>query len=64
MAASYQQRYAASLLKGLRAIGDLPGMTRRLRVYAGRRSLRSADGIDVWPAQRFARAVGAGELWP
>ena len=58
------QRYAASLLKGLRAIGDLPGMTRRLLVYAGRRSLRSADGIEVWPAQRFAQAVGTGELWP
>ena len=58
------QRYSASLLKGLRAIGDLPGMTRRLLVYGGRRSLRSADGIEVWPAQRFARAVGAGDLWP
>ena len=58
------QRFAAPLLKGLRAIDGLPRMARRLLVYTGRRSLRSADGIDIWPAQRFAQAVATGELWP
>ena len=57
-------RYHANLLKGLRAIDGLPGLTRRLLVYAGRRSWQTADGIEVWPARRFAAAVGERGLWP
>ena len=53
-----------SWLKGLRALADLPRVVRRVLVYMGRRSFRSADGIEVWPAHRFASAVAAGELWP
>ena len=58
------ERYHAKLLKGLRALADLPRVVRRVLVYMGRRSFRSADGIEVWPAHRFASAVAAGELWP
>ena len=25
---------------------------------------RSSDGIEVWPARRFAAAAAAGTLWP
>ena len=57
-------RYHTGLLKGLRAIGDLPRLVRRVLVYTGRRSFRSADGIEVWPARRFAAAVAGGGLWP
>lgn len=57
-------RYHTSLLKGLRAIAPMPGLVRRLLVYCGRRSFRTTDGIDVWPATRFADALAAGELWP
>ena len=57
-------RYHTGLLKGLRAIADLPGLVRRILVYTGRRSFRSADGIEIWPARRFAAAVAAGGLWP
>ena len=57
-------RYHAGLLKGLRAIAPMPGLVRRLLVYCGRRSFRTTDGIDVWPATRFADALAAGELWP
>ena len=58
------ERYHTGLLKGLRAIADLPRVVRRVLVHTGRRSFRSADGIEVWPAHRFASAVAAGALWP
>lgn len=57
-------RYHTSLLKGLRAVETLPGLVRRVLVYTGPRAFRSADGIEVWPAPRFAAAAAAGDLWP
>ena len=57
-------RYHTSLLKGLRAIESLPGLARRALVHTGSRSFRSADGIEIWPALRFAAAVAKGTLWP
>ena len=57
-------RYHTGLLKGLRAIDELPRLVRRVLVYTGRRSFHSADGIEIWPARRFASMVAAGELWP
>ena len=57
-------RYHTSLLKGLRAIEEVPGLVRRVLVYTGPRAFRSADGIDVWPAGRFAAAAADGHLWP
>ena len=57
-------RYHTGLLKGLRAIDELPRLVRRVLVYTGRRSFRSADGIEIWPARRFASMVAAGKLWP
>ena len=57
-------RYHTGLLKGLRALDELPRLVRRVLVYTGRRSFRSADGIEIWPARRFASMVTAGKLWP
>ena len=57
-------RYHTGLLKGLRALDALPRLARRLLVYTGARSFRSTDGIDVWPARRFAAAAATGALWP
>ena len=57
-------RYHTGLLKGLRALDELPRLVRRVLVYTGRRSFRSADGIEIWPASRFASMVAAGKLWP
>jgi predicted AAA+ superfamily ATPase len=57
-------RYSTTMLSGLRAIGELRGVVRRILVYGGSRSLRTAEGIDVWPLGRFARDVAAGALWP
>ena len=57
-------RYHTGLLKGLRALDELPRLVRRVLVYTGRRSFHSADGIEIWPARRFASMVTAGKLWP
>ncbi|MCY4636695.1 MAG: AAA family ATPase [Acidobacteria bacterium] len=57
-------RYHTGLLKGLRACDALPRLARRVLVYTGHRSFVSSDGIEVWPAGRFAAAVAEGRLWP
>lgn len=58
------ERYQTGMLRGLRAVGELPGLARRLLVYSGRRSFRTDDGIEIWPALRFAEELAAGTLWP
>lgn len=59
-----QDRFQASMAAGLRAIEELRGMARRILVYRGARSLKTEDGIEVWPFERFAATVAAGRLWP
>ncbi len=56
-------RYNTSLLKGLRAINDLPRLVRRVLVYDGERAFRTEDGIDVWPVKRFLEALQTDGLW-
>lgn len=50
-------------LKGLRACRDLRGLKRRILVYLGERTLKTADGIDVWPFPRFVENLTAERLW-
>ena len=57
-------RFQKDMLTGLRAIGDLRGVVRRLLVYTGNRSLTLDDGIDVWPHERFVAALAKDALWP
>ena len=59
-----QSRYTTSMLAGLRAVEDLPKLTRRILLYGGTRSLRTSDGIDVWPLARFFEALEEGAIWP
>lgn len=49
--------------KGLRAIRDLSGLSRRILVYEGPRPQRTADGIDVLPVRSFIESLTAGSLW-
>lgn len=56
-------RYSTAMLAGLRAIGELGRVVRRILVYGGTRSLRTSDGIDVLPVGRFAEEVADGSLW-
>jgi predicted AAA+ superfamily ATPase len=59
-----QERFAMSMAAGLKAIGDLPGVVRRILAYRGARSLKTDNGIEVWPFERFAATVASGGLWP
>ena len=55
---------SAVRLKGLRAIAEAENLVRRVLVYGGDQTLRTEDGIDVWPIDRFLTALADGELWP
>ena len=59
-----QPRYQTGMLRGLRAIAELPGLVRRVLVYGGKRSFRTADGIDVWSTGRLQQALAENTLWP
>ncbi len=50
------ERYNTSMLKGLRALADLPGLRRRVLAYRGQRSFRTEDGIDVWTMPQLHHA--------
>lgn len=49
--------------KGLRAIRELSGLSRRILVYEGPRPQRTEDGIDVLTVRAFVESLEAGSLW-
>lgn len=55
--------YNTSMLKGLRAIDGLSGLTRRILIYTGPHEFQTEDGIHVWPIDRFHEALAEDELW-
>jgi predicted AAA+ superfamily ATPase len=57
-------RLSTSHLQGLRAIGELPGVVRRILVYGGARRLTTAEGIEVWPIADLSAELASGTLWP
>ena len=57
-------RFSGSQADGLRTIGELRSVVRRILVYAGTRSLMLPDGIEVWPHARLAEALATDALWP
>lgn len=59
-----QPRYHTSMLQGLRAIAELPGIVRRMLVYRGKRSFRTGDEIDVWSTDRLQQVFVEDTLWP
>ena len=56
--------YNTSMLKGLRAIDGLSGLTRRILIYTGPHEFQTEDGIHVWPIDRFHEALAEDGLWP
>lgn len=56
--------FSRSWLAGLKAIGELPNVVRRVIVYTGREELEVSQGIEVWPVARFLAALGDDRLWP
>ena len=57
-------RFVPAWLSGLKAIGDLPRLARRILVYTGPRELRTPEGIEVWPLAKLLTALAEGTLWP
>lgn len=57
-------RLSNQVLAGLRAIGDLRGVARRVLVYGGSQILETKDGIEVWPVARLLKALEEERLWP
>jgi uncharacterized protein len=51
-------------MAGLRAIGELPGLRRRILIHRGDRPTRTEDGIDVWPIETFLEALEEDRLCP
>ncbi|HUY58901.1 MAG TPA: DUF4143 domain-containing protein [Solirubrobacteraceae bacterium] len=51
-------------MAGLRAIGELPGLQRRVLIHRGDRPTRTEDGIDAWPVETFLEALEEDRLWP
>ena len=50
-------------LAGVRAVGDLAGLRRRVLVHTGDRSFDTSDGIEALPVMQFAEEVLTGRLW-
>jgi predicted AAA+ superfamily ATPase len=48
---------------GLRAIGELPGLRRRILIHRGERPTRTEDGIDAWPVETFLGALEGDRIW-
>ena len=52
----------AAHFAGLRAIGDLAGLERRVLVHMGERPFNAPDGIEALPVMQFAEEVLSGRL--
>ena len=57
-------RYDTRMLKGLRALKELPKLSRSVLLYGGERSFETSDGIEVWPVRKFTDALAEERLWP
>jgi uncharacterized protein len=55
--------FSETWCKGLRAARELPGLSRRIVVYPQGPELRTEDGIEVMPLERFSDILAAGGLW-
>ena len=58
------RRLDPALLGGLRAIGELSGIVRRILVYLGSLERVTEDGVEIWPLQKFVERLGENAIWP
>lgn len=56
-------RFQGDMLSGLRAIGELPEVRRRILIYGGKRLMKSADGIEILPIASFLTLLARNGLW-
>jgi predicted AAA+ superfamily ATPase len=57
-------RFSRSWIAGLKAIGKLDDVVRRIVVYRGGERLKTSEGIEVWPVETFLRRLERNRLWP
>lgn len=57
-------RFVPEMLLGLRAMGELRGVRRRLLVYGGKRRMSSPEGIEIVPIPEFLSLLSEQQLWP
>jgi predicted AAA+ superfamily ATPase len=50
-------------LAGLKAIGELKNIKRRILVYAGNKILRTSDNIEILPLSEFTKILEEKTLW-
>ena len=50
-------RFSARDYKGLKAIGDLPSVKKRILVYMGKDIRKTKEGITIWPFETFCRSL-------
>ncbi|MEE8367029.1 MAG: DUF4143 domain-containing protein [Thermoanaerobaculia bacterium] len=59
-------RHASAELRGLRAIAELEGVSRRVLLIPGRPGegrRRTAEDIEIWPLDHFLEVLETGSLW-
>jgi len=57
-------RFSRLWVSGLKAIGELSEVVRRVVVYTGRETLRTPEGVEVWPLETFLHCLERNSLWP
>jgi len=57
-------RFSRSWIAGLKAIGELPEVVRRVVIYTGSEELETPEGIEVWPIDTFLQSLKRDSLWP
>lgn len=62
--AKLQRQVRPADLAGLRAVGDLGGLVRRVLVCRVERRMRTAEGVDVLPLPVFLQELATNRLWP
>jgi predicted AAA+ superfamily ATPase len=58
------RRFSRSWLRGLKAIGGLDGLVRRIIVHPGPRALETVSGIEVWSIDELLERLASGTVWP
>jgi predicted AAA+ superfamily ATPase len=58
------RRFSRSWLAGLKAIGELDGVIRRVVVHPGSQKLETEVGIEVWPVPELLERLADNTLWP
>lgn len=57
------QKIQKDHLRGLKSIGELKGLKKRILIYPGERKMKTEDEIEIWPFNFFLEILKNGNLW-